>query len=477
MAQRTTDDQQETMNEFNFPFRQLMTIRDLTATAVLMALAATHAHAQPAPAPTAGSTATNDFGHWLTWGGPSGDFHVMATNLANSWPAGGPPRLWSRALGDGYAGIAVENGILYTAYHRENDDVVTALDAASGKTIWETPYPGPFKNSWAEGVGPGPYAMPQVVGDRIVMASGNGQLLSLDKRTGKIIWSHDLYTKFNGTRLGFGYSCHALPYKDNLIVLVGGRGGMLTRLTGSGASAVVAFKQSDGAVAWQSLTFDNAHSSPLLITVDGQTQVIALLAQEAIGFSPENGQLFWRHKHPTEHGLAVSTPAWGSDNILFISSAYGGGSRALELHQANGRTQVRELWHSPRAQCHHGSIIRIGDHAYLSSGQGSPAFMVAVNVKTGEVAWQERGFAKAQLIHADGKLLLLDEDGTLALARVTPQRFEVLVQASVLKKIAWTPPTLVGTRLYVRDRATIMALDLGAQSSARRESANALHSN
>jgi outer membrane protein assembly factor BamB len=346
--------------------------------------------------------------------------------------------------------------------------VVTALDAQTGKTIWETSYAAPFQNQFTE-IAPGPYAMPQVVGDRIVSASGNGKISSLDKRTGRIVWSHDVWTEYGGTRLPFGYSSHALPYKDTLIVLVGGRGGVMTRLTGKGGSGVIAFKQADGAVAWQNLGLDNAHSSPLLITVDGQPQVVALLAQEVIGFSPDDGRLLWRHAHATQHGLAISTPVWGAGNILFVSSAYGGGSRALELRQANGQTTVRELWHSPRVQSHFGTNIRIGDHVYLSSGQ-SGAVMAAVNVKTGTVAWQQRGFAKAQLLRVgdDGTLLLLDEDGKLALVRATPERLEVMAEAPVLKKIAWTPPTLVGTRLYLRDRASIMALDLGAPSTASR---------
>lgn len=82
-------------------------------------------------------------------------------------------------------------------------------------------------------------------------------------------------------------------------------------------------------------------------------------------------------------------------------------------------------------------------------------------LKTGKIKWQERGFAKAQLLYADGKIILADEDGTLALCRASPEKFEVLSKASVLQNIAWTPPTLVGTRLYVRDRQTIAAFDLG----------------
>jgi hypothetical protein len=178
-----------------------------------------------------------------------------------------------------------------------------------------------------------------------------------------------------------------------------------------------------------------------------------------MGAALDHAPLF--HPHATEHGLAVSLPVWGSDNVLFVSSAYGGGSRGLELRQANGKTQVRELWHHTRAQAHFGTILRLGDHVVLSSGQNSPAFLMAVSVKTGAVAWQERGFAKAQSLHADGKLILLDEDGTLGLARAIPERFTVLSRVALLKKLAWTPPTLVGARLYVRDRETIMALDLG----------------
>ena len=164
---------------------------------------------------------------------------------------------------------------------------------------------------------PVPYAMPQVIGNRVVMASGTGILLSLDKRTGKIIWQHDLYGEFGGTRLGFGYSCHALPYKDTLIVLIGGSTGLISRLTGGSGSAAAAFRQSDGAVVWQSLSFQNAYSSPILITVDGQRQVVALVAQEVVGFSPDNGTELWRHPHPTPNGLAISTPVWGPDKTAW----------------------------------------------------------------------------------------------------------------------------------------------------------------
>lgn len=387
---------------------------------------------------------------WPVWGGKNRDFIVNTSGLANAWPASGPKKLWTRPLGDGYSAIAEEGGVLYTAFRRRVSDVVTALDAATGKIIWEYEYVNPFTNDFSEKVGPGPYAMPQVIGDRVVSASGTGKIHSLNKKTGKPVWSHDLYSEFHATHLIFGYSSHALPYKDTLICMAGGNG-----------DGVIALRQSDGAVVWKSLQFTNSYSSPLLINVDGQTQVVAIGAKTVFGFNPDNGVLLWTYPHDTPYGIAISTPVSAPGNLLFVASAYGVGARTLELHQSGGKTTVKQLWYDPHLELHFGTAIQRDGYVYLSSGYNGPTLMSAVELKTGKIAWRQRGFQKAQLLWADGKLILADEDGTLALCRATPQKFEVLSQVSLLQNIAWTPPTLVGTHLYLRDRKTMMALELG----------------
>jgi hypothetical protein len=105
-------------------------------------------------------------------------------------------------------------------------------------------------------------------------------------------------------------------------------------------------------------------------------------------------------------------------------------------------------------------VIRLGDRAFASSGDFGPAFMTAVDLKTGEVLWQDRTFARAQLLHADDKLIILDEDGRLWLAAPSPRGLNVLARAPILENLSWTPPTLVGTTLYARDRRNIVAVDL-----------------
>jgi outer membrane protein assembly factor BamB len=422
----------------------------LTVSIAACALAAQTAHKSGAAMKTASAKAPAVAEDWQLWGGKNRDFIVNTTGLADSWPADGPKKIWSRALGDGYSSIAEEGGVLYTTFRRGPRDVITALDAASGKTIWEYEYENPFKNDYSEAVGPGPYAMPEVVGDRLITASGTGKIHSLDKKTGKPKWSHDLYTEFHASQLGFGYACHALPYKDTLIFQAGGDG-----------DGVIAFRQSDGAVVWKALQFSNSYSSPLLINVDGQPQVVVVASKTVFGFSPDNGALYWTHEHVTNYGLAISTPVWAPGNLLFVASAYGTGARTLHLSQAGGKTKVDQLWYDPHLELHIGTAIQHDGYVYISRGYNGPVLMTCVELKTGKIMWQQRGFAKAQLLWADGKLILADQDGTLALCRATPQKFEVLSKASVLQSIAWTPPTLVGTHLYLRDRKTIAAYDLG----------------
>ena len=387
---------------------------------------------------------------WPQWAGPTRNFVVPAVKLATSWPEGGPKRLWTRDLGEGYSGIAESGGVLYTMYRRGVEDVVVAIAAATGKTIWEYAYAAPKLGGQDFNPGPGPHAMPLLAGDRLFAAGATGIFHCLEKKTGRKIWAHSLIEGWGGSPVMFGYSCNPMPYKDTVIMLVGGRN-----------HSLVAFRQSDGTAAWQAQNFANSNSSPVLIQVDGQDQIVAFMTSQVIGVDPNaGGALLWTHKHTTQYGLAVSMPVWGPDNLLFFSSSYEGGSRCLKLTRDGPKTEVDELWHNNRVRIHFGSIIRVGDVIYGSSGHSGPCFFTALDVKTGKILWQDRTFAKATFLMIGDRFLILDEDGTLALATPAAEGLTIHCQASILVKNAWTIPTLVGTKIYVRDRKVMMALEL-----------------
>jgi outer membrane protein assembly factor BamB len=402
-------------------------------------------------------------GEWRQWGGPQRNFTSTATGLADSWPESGPPVLWSRPLGLGHSTIVVDEGRLFTMYRpgREAgrngpwnpEEVVIAMDATTGTTLWEYKYPSqPMNFSY----GAGPHATPLVVGDRVFTTGTNKQIHAFDKKTGKVLWSIDPVKEYGAppalTRapVKAGYACSLLAYKDTLICQVGGRG-----------QAVMAFRQSDGSVAWKSGDFLVSEASPLLINVDGEEQVVIFAGQAVHGLAPATGQILWSHAHDTDSDMNNSTPIWGPDNILIISSAYNQGTRAVKLTRGDGKTQVEPLWFNNRFRLMFANALRLGDTLYGSNGDFGPSFITALNVKTGETVWQERGFGRSSFLSADGKVLMIDEDGDLVLARLAPEKMTVLSQARIFNTMSWTAPTLVGTTLYARDREKVVAIDVG----------------
>jgi outer membrane protein assembly factor BamB len=400
---------------------------------------------------------------WPQWGGPNRNFIVEATGLAESWPAGGPPVVWSRPLGLGHSSIVAGDGRLYTLYRPgrivsrtgpwEAEEVVVALDAASGKTLWEHRYPSePFDFSQ----GPGPHSTPLLAGNRLFTTGTNKQVHALDAASGKLLWAVDLVKEHGAPprlirpAVKAGYAVSPLAYGETIILQVGGKG-----------QAVMALRQSDGSVAWRSGDFLVSESSPTLIDVDGQTQVVVFAAQAVYGMDPGTGAILWSHPHDTSGDMNNSTPIWGPDNVLIISSGYDQGTRALRLSQKGGKTTVEELWFTNRMKIMFANALRLGDYLSASHGDFGPAVTTALDVRTGEVAWQQRAFGRASFVYADGKAIVIDEDGDLALVRLSPTGMTVLAEARIFDTVSWTVPTLVGTRLYARDREKVVALDLG----------------
>jgi outer membrane protein assembly factor BamB len=415
--------------------------------------------AQTKPSPSA----------WRQWGGPNRNFIVPSGALADKWPEGGPRLAWSRPLGTGHSAIVVDEGRLYTMYRPGNgrarrgpwdaEETVVALDATTGKTLWEHKYPSRREDF---SFGAGPHSTPLVVGDRVFTLGTNNQVFAFDKRTGKVLWSHDLVKEFDAPELlirpvvKVGHACSFIAYRDTIICSVGGPG-----------QSVMAFAQSDGRVVWKSGDFLTSGAAPILIDFAGQDQLVFLGGGTIQGMNPANGQALWAFPHDPGNDLNCGTPIWGDDDILFVSSGYKAGSRAIRLRKVADATMPEELWFTNRVRYMFLNAVRLGDYVYGTTGDFGPAFLTALNIKTGQAAWQHRGFGRASMVYADGKAIIMDEDGDVALARLAPEGVTILSQAKIFDTTTWTTPTLVGTTLYARDRATIVALDLAQEAQAR----------
>ena len=157
-----------------------------------------------------------------------------------------------------------------------------------------------FRSDAAPDMGNGPYSTPLIVGDRLFTTGVAGRLQAIEKTTGKLIWTQQLWQDHKGTQVMYGYASSPIAFRDTVIVPVGGRG-----------RAVMAFKQQDGAVAWSKSDFDNAYSSPLLIDLDGLEQLVMVMDGAVIAVNPHNGDLQWQIPFKAGYGIAVSTPVWG----------------------------------------------------------------------------------------------------------------------------------------------------------------------
>ena len=221
-----------------------------------------------------------------------------------SWPILGLPRAHGRFGAAHWAKVTrvspSDAGKLYTMYRvsaaqagsKFDREVIVALDAQTGKTLWEDPYDAPFEPGMKMENGPGPHVTPLVVGNQIYTVGITGKFYCKDKNTGKTLWYHDLMKEYRAPRRDRGYSCSPVAYKQTVILPVGGTG-----------QALMAFNQKDGSVAWKQHDLASSPSSPLIINVDGQDQLVAFLGDVIAGFDPNNGTLLWSHPHKTDWGL------------------------------------------------------------------------------------------------------------------------------------------------------------------------------
>ncbi len=339
---------------------------------------------------------------WPQWGGPTRDFHSSSTGLADTWPAGGPPVIWSsdprhrpfRRSRWTKAGCsrwrARETGarnLVRGAPTRPSWRSMRRRARRSGNIA--TP-PGQATRTSALARGRTPRRWSWATAS--LPSAQTSSCLRSTSATGKVIWSHDFVKEFKSPELLLrpnvktGYGCSPIAFGDMILCSVGGPG-----------QSVMAFRQSDGAVVWKSGDFLTSAAAPILIEMDGRPQAVFLARRHDRRTRPVERRILWAHPHDPGNDLNCGTPLFGPDNVLFMSSAYQAGSRAIRLTARGDATDTEELWFTNRVRFMFLSSIRIGDFVYGTTGDFGPAFLTALNVKTGESPWQVRGFARASL--------------------------------------------------------------------------------
>lgn len=388
-------------------------------------------------------------GDWPQILGPARNGVAAADErLADAWPAAGPRELWRRPVGAGYAGLAVVGGRAIL-FHREADrEVVEAVDAATGATLWKADWPTRFQPQ--VGGGDGPLCTPVVQADTVITFGAQGVLAAHDLATGRRRWLRETHREFAATEGYFGAGSTPLVVGEQVIVNVGGRGD----------SGIVAFALDTGATRWQGTAEAASYSAPVAVDVAGQPHVLMVTRLSCLLVDPTTGDVRWHfafgQRGPT---VNAATPVVIGGDRFVVTSAYGIGC----VCAAFDGTAARPLWQGvgPLAS-QYCTPLFVGDHLYGLDGRDDlpPADFVCVEAATGREAWRERNFGYGTLLAADGKLVVAKTDGELVLVKPDPAGLVVLARCRPLAGTVRALPALAAGRLYLRDDATLTCLSL-----------------
>lgn len=386
------------------------------------------------------SVAAQTNGEWPQWRGASRDGISKETGLLKQWPEAGPPLAWkATGAGGGYSSFSISKGRMYTMGLRGDREFIIAFDIANGKEVWATPHGGAFRNDR----GDGPRGTPTLDGDRLYALGGNGDLSALELKTGRVIWTINVLSKFGGSNIRWGISESPLVIGDKVLVNAGGQD-----------ASIVALEKADGSLIWKSQSDEAGYSSAIPVEVGGITQVIFFTGNRAVGLDLRDGKLLWEYVRPSNDIANIATPV-ARGNRVWISSDYGTGGGMVEI-KADGKAQ--EVYFTKEMRNHHSTSILIGDHLYGFSS----AILTAMRFDNGEVAWRDRSVGKGSLTYADGHLYAFSENGVVGLVEVNPTAYRekgrFKIQQGSLP--TWTHPVVAGGRLYIRDQDTIYAFDV-----------------
>lgn len=385
---------------------------------------------------------------WPQFLGPHRNNIAAETSLLKEWPTDGPKLVSTiRRLGIGFSNIAIVDNIVYTMGNRGEREFVIAISLATGAPIWEYDNAPAYHN----GYGDGPRGTPTVDGDRLLALGGTGELVCLDRKSGREVWKKSFVKEFGTAIPGWGI-CESVLVDDTRVICTPG---------GAGA-AMVALDKATGDVLWKAATPQGdraAYASAIAVDVGNVRQFVNYTATGVIGVRANDGLLLWRDDSSANVTANCCAPV-AEGSLLLTASGYSKGASTLRLDSSEGKTTAKFLYHTNDLKVQHGGLVLLDGHVY---GSNDPGILVCVELKTGKTKWTNRSVGKGSLTCADGLLILRSENGPTALVQATPGgyketgRFEPKDRT---KSRAWTYPVVCGGKLFLRDQDLLQVYDL-----------------
>jgi len=380
----------------------------------------------------AGQNAAQDYPQWR---GKSGDGSASAFVAPSSWPDS-LTRRWRIDVGEGYATPLVIGDTVYVFARRDGNEVLLAIDAATGSERWRSAYSLPYTpSSPTVAHGSGPKATPLFHEGKLFTVGISGILSAFDAKTGKRLWQTAAPAE-----VPF-YSAASSPVGAKGIVVV--HPGNYEPLT--------AFDGNTGAVKWRAGA-GGFFMSPLIVTLGGVAQVVSVTQQDVIGVSLDTGTVLWKQTW-AGGGMGGTMPIAYGDTILVGA---GNGLMAFRPSQKDGAWVTETLWQTSDVTFYLSNPVVVGDTLFGLSQRDRGQYF-AIDAKTGKVLWlgAPRQAANTAVVKADGLLFLLHDSAELIVVRASQTAFEPLKRYTVAESATWAQPTLSGKRIFVKDVSSL----------------------
>jgi outer membrane protein assembly factor BamB len=379
---------------------------------------------------------------WPGFRGPDRDSNISGVRIATDWPNSPPVEVWRRAVGPGWSSFAVRGDRIYTQEQRGDEEIVACYSLSTGAPLWRHRDAARF---WESNGGAGPRGTPTLDGNRVYTFGATGILNALDAATGAVVWSRNAAADHGVPTPGWGFSSSPLVVEDAVIVAISG--------------VLAAYDRPTGNPRWVARAAGGgSYSSPHLATIDGVPQVLLMAGGGLRSVAPADGALLWEHAWP---GSPIVQPALigGGDVLISTSGASGAlGMRRLAVSNGTGGWTVAERWTSNRLKPYFNDFVVHEGHAYGFDG----FILAAINLEEGERKWKGGRYGNGQLLLLPEQdlLLVLSEEGELALVSATPDQFTELARFPAIKGKTWNHPVLAGDLLLVRNGEEMAAFRL-----------------
>ena len=399
--------------------------------------AAATAKTEPAPRAVPETPA-----EWPGFRGPNRDSVIRNVRINTDWSASPPVQIWRRPIGPGWSSFAVRGDLLYTQEQRGDDEIVACYKVSTGEPVWRHRDPARF---WESNAGAGPRGTPTLSNGRVYALGATGILNALDAGNGKRLWSRNAATETGVKVPDWAFASSPLVIEDVVVIALSGQ--------------LVAYDARTGHQRWMGPKGGAGYSSPHLLTIDGVPQILLLRGSRTISVAPADGTLLW--EHVWEPGVGIVQPAVAPDGdvLLTTGDAMGGvGIRRVAASKGPAGWRIEERWTSRGLKPYFNDFVVHKGHAYGFDG----AILSCIDLQDGNRKWKGGRYGQGQLVllAEQDVLLLISEEGELALVSATPDGFKELARVPALDGKTWNHPVLVRDVLLVRNGEEMAAFRL-----------------